>query len=171
MVSPFADYRPGLRLAFSGLCVVAGLVVGGLNFLLVRRFLLRPVDQVSRQLESLASGEGISATRLSLDSDDALGRLVLQFNALIDRLQGTLRRVIETVEAFVAHADESGKTAHELVANVDRKSQVVDGTATPLFRAAAGVAEDRGGSRPADGVGRRESHRGRRAGAADRRGQ
>jgi len=130
VVAPFADYRPGLRLAFSGLCVVAGLVVGGLNFLLVRRFLLRPVDQVSRQLESLASGEGISATRLSLDSDDALGRLVLQFNALIDRLQGTLRRVIETVEAFVAHADETGKTAHELVANVDRKSQVVDGTAS-----------------------------------------
>ena len=130
VVSPFADYRPGLRLAFSGLCVVAGLVVGGLNFLLVRRFLLRPVDQVSRQLESLASGEGISATRLSLDSDDALGRLVLQFNALIDRLQGTLRRVIETVEAFVAHADETGKTAHELVANVDRKSQVIDGTAS-----------------------------------------
>ncbi|MHB8834473.1 MAG: methyl-accepting chemotaxis protein [Candidatus Methylomirabilia bacterium] len=130
VVSPFADYRPGLRLAFSGLCVVAGLVVGGLNFLLVRRFLLRPVDQVSSQLESLASGEGISATRLSLDSDDALGRLVLQFNALIDRLQGTLRRVIETVEAFVTHADETGKTAHELVANVDRKSQVVSGTAT-----------------------------------------
>ena len=117
-------------LAFAALCVVAGLVVGGLNFLLVRRFLLRPVDQVSRQLESLASGEGISATRLSLDSDDALGRLVLQFNALIDRLQGTLRRVIETVEAFVAHADETGKTAHELVANVDRKSQVVEGTAS-----------------------------------------
>ena len=73
VVSPFADYRPGLRLAFSGLCVVAGLVVGGLNFLLVRRFLLRPVDQVSNQLESLASGEGISATRLALDSDDVLG--------------------------------------------------------------------------------------------------
>ncbi len=130
VVSPFAEYRPGLRLAFSGLCVVAGLVVGGLNFLLVRRFLLRPIDQVSRQLETLASGEGISATRLSLDSDDALGRLVKQFNAMIDRLQGTLRRVIETVEAFVAHADETGQTARELVANVDRKSQVVAGTAT-----------------------------------------
>jgi methyl-accepting chemotaxis protein len=130
VVAPFADYRPGLRLAFSGLCVVAGLVVGGLNFLLVRRFLLRPVDQVSRQLESLASGEGISATRLTLDSDDALGSLVLQFNALIDRLQGTLRRVIETVEAFVAHADETGKTARQLVASVDRKSQVIDGTAS-----------------------------------------
>ena len=130
VVSPFAEYRPGLRLVFSGLCVVAGLVVGGLNFLLVRRFLLRPVEQVGRQLESLASGEGISATHLALDSDDALGRLVQQFNALIDRLQGTLRRVIETVEAFVAHADETGQTARELVANVDRKSQVVAGTAT-----------------------------------------
>ncbi len=134
VVTPFAEYRPGLRLAFAGLCVVAGLVVGGLNFLLVKRFLLRPVEEVSRQLESLASGEGISATRLSLDSDDTLGRLVLQFNALIDRLQGTLRRVIETVEAFVAHADETGKTAHELVANLDRKSQVIDGTAS-LFAA------------------------------------
>jgi methyl-accepting chemotaxis protein len=130
VVSPFADYRPGLRLAFALLCVVAGLVVGGLNFLLVRRFLLRPVDQVSRQLEALACGEGISATRLSLDSDDALGRLVLQFNALIDRLQGTLLRVIDTVGAFVTHAEETGTTAHQLVANVDRKSQVVAGTAT-----------------------------------------
>lgn len=130
VVAPFADYRPGMRPAFSALCVVAGLVVGGLNFLLVRRFLLRPVDLVSRQLESLASGEGISATRLSLDSDDALGRLVLQFNALIERLQGTLHRVIETVEAFVLHADETGQTARELVANVDRKSQVVAGTAS-----------------------------------------
>ncbi len=130
VVSPFADYHPGMRPAFSALCIVAGLVVGGLNFLLVRRFLLRPVDLVSRQLETLASGEGISATRLSLDSDDALGRLVLQFNALIERLQGTLRRVIETVEAFVLHADETGQTARELVANVDRKSQVVGGTAT-----------------------------------------
>jgi hypothetical protein len=35
--------------------------------------------------------------------------------------------VIETVEAFVAHADETGKTAHELVASVDRKSQVIAG--------------------------------------------
>ena len=96
----------------------------------MRRFLLRPVDQVSRQLESLAGGGGISATRLSLDSDDALGRLVLQFNALIDRLQGTLRRVIETVEAFAAHAEETGKSAHEFIANVDRKSQVIDGTAS-----------------------------------------
>ena len=114
VVSPFAEYRPGLRLAFAGLCLVAGLVVGLLNFLLVRRFLLRPVDLVSRQLESLASGEGISATRLVLESDDVLGRLVGQFNALIERLRGTLHRVIETVEAFVAHADETGRTAHEL---------------------------------------------------------
>ena len=129
VVSPFAEYRPGLRLAFSGLCVVAGLVVGGLNFLLVRRFLLRPIDLVSRQLEALASGEGISASRLSLDSDDALGRLVEQFNALIERLRGTLRQVIETVEAFVVHADETGRTAHELVASVDRKSEVIAGTA------------------------------------------
>lgn len=129
VVSPFADYRPGMRLAFSGLCVVAGLVVGGLNFLLVRRFLLRPVDLVSRQLESLAGGQGLSASRLSLDSDDALGRLVVQFNALIELLRGTLRRVIETVEAFVAHADETGRTAHELVASVDRKSEVIAGTA------------------------------------------
>ena len=129
VVPPFAEYRPGLRTAFTGLCVAAGLVVGGLNYLLVRRFLLRPVDQVSRQLESLASGEGISGKRLALDSDDALGRLVLQFNTLIGQLQGTLRRVVDTVAAFVAHADETGKTARELVASVDSKSQVIAGTA------------------------------------------
>lgn len=129
VVAPFADFRPGMRLTFSALCVVAGLAVGGLNFLLVRRFLLRPVDQVTRQLETLARGEGMATTRLALESDDALGRLVLQFNALIDRLQGALHRVIETVEAFVAHADDTGNTARALVANVDRKSQVVHGTA------------------------------------------
>jgi methyl-accepting chemotaxis protein len=140
VVSPFAEYRPGLRLAFAGLCVVAGLVVGGLNFLLVRRFLLRHVDQVGSQLESLAGGEGLAGARLALDSDDALGRLVLQFNAMIDRLQGTLRQVIETVEAFVAHADDTGKTARQLVANVDRKSQVIEGTAS-LF---AGMRQELG---------------------------
>ena len=129
VVSPFAEYRPGLRAAFTGLCVVAGLVVGGLNYFLVRRFLLRPVDLVSRQLELLTSGEGISGTRLALDSDDALGRLVQQFNTLIDQLQGTLRRVVDTVGAFVAHADETGQTARELVASVDSKSQVIAGTA------------------------------------------
>lgn len=130
VVAPFAEYRPGLRLAFASLCVLAGLVVGALNFYLVRFFLLRPVERVGRQLETLARGEGVSATRLTLESNDALGRLVQQFNALIDRLQTTLNEVIEIVGAFVAHADETGQTARELVDNVDRKSQVVAGTAT-----------------------------------------
>jgi methyl-accepting chemotaxis protein len=140
VVAPFAEYRPGLRMAFTGLCVVAGLVVGGLNFLLVRRFLLRPVDLVSRQLESLTSGEGITGTRLALDSDDALGRLVLKFNTLIDQLQGTLRRVVDTVRAFVAHADETGQAARAFVASLDSKSQVIAGTAQ-LFTGLRGELE------------------------------
>jgi methyl-accepting chemotaxis protein len=130
VVAPFAEYRPGLRLAFAALCVLAGLIVGALNFQLVRRFLLRPVEEVGRQLEAVASGRGAGATRLTLESDDALGRLVAQFNALVGRLHGSLHQVIETVGAFVAHADDAGQTARRLVANVDRKSQVISGTAT-----------------------------------------
>ena len=58
VVSPFAEYRPGLRLAFAGLCLVAGLVVGLLNFLLGAAF--PPAARRPRQppAQSLASGEG-----------------------------------------------------------------------------------------------------------------
>ncbi len=130
VVAPFAEYRTGMRPFFSALSLAAGLIVGGLNFLLARLFVLRTVQRVSGQLESLARGEGAIGSRLSLDSDDALGRLVGRFNGFVERLQESLERVLQTVEAFVAHAAESGKAAGELGERAARKGQVVAGTVT-----------------------------------------
>jgi methyl-accepting chemotaxis protein len=132
VVGPFATYKPGMRLTFAAVCVVAGVLVGGLNFLLVRVFLLRTVDLVSDQLQRLASGEGAVVSRLDLDSDDALGRIVSRFNTLLDRLESSMRRVVEVVEGFVANAGGTGTAARALVDSAGRKTEIIEGSAILL---------------------------------------
>ena len=57
VVSPFVEWRSGMRIWFSLLSLVAGLAVGGVSIFLVKTFLLRKISVVGQELRESETSE------------------------------------------------------------------------------------------------------------------
>lgn len=68
--------------------------------------LVTPIREVVRRLQDIATGEGDLTQRLDVKSDDEIGQLATWFNRFLDKLQSTIKQVIDTT-------DEMGNTSTE----------------------------------------------------------
>lgn len=81
----FVDWRPGLRLPFVLGCLVAGMLIGIANFLLMRITIGAYLRDVSSAFDSLAAGD-LSHT-LTVRGNDELGKVAQDFNTMVVSLQ------------------------------------------------------------------------------------
>ena len=129
VVSPFVDFKEGKFSAFFLLCMVAGVCVGAFGFLLVRIILLRQVTAVSEQIGTLANGQGKHlASRIEFQSNDELGRLIDQFNRLIDRLQSTGMHIMDVADTLAAVSVRTRERTLTLAGGLDEKTTLMSGT-------------------------------------------
>ena len=82
------------------------LVLGFGIFVLVQKFVVKPVDAIRRELKDIAQGEGDLTQRLEILSTDEIGDLSLWFNAFIEKLEQLVRELKGNV---VAVGDFSGR--------------------------------------------------------------
>ncbi len=96
--APLRDqaFRTTLLLMGAGAVVVVATLIGGWWFM--RRFVLRPVERLSRASEALAGGD-LSA-RVALAGNDELAQLGADFNAMAASLQASVNE-LEEEERFL----------------------------------------------------------------------
>jgi len=70
-------------------------VVVGLGAWLVIRSVMANVRGVIASLQSIARGDGDLTQRVNVKSNDEIGAMIELFNGFLDKLQGTIRQIIE----------------------------------------------------------------------------
>jgi methyl-accepting chemotaxis protein len=90
-----------LKQSVAALVVVAILVA--VIWISLKIFAVRPIELVTEGLRDIAAGEGDLTKRLTLRSQDEVGRLSIQFNTFMEKLQG----IIQEVAQYVGRLNES----------------------------------------------------------------
>ena len=67
----------------------------GLGALLIIRGIMGNVQGVIESLQAIARGDGDLTRRVNVDSRDEIGEMIQLFNGFLDKLQGTIRQIIE----------------------------------------------------------------------------
>lgn len=132
--------------------VVIGLIsigVLGLGiFLLVQKFVVKPVDAIRKELKDIAKGEGDLTQRLEVLSKDEIGDLSFWFNSFIEKLEHLVRDLKGSV---VSVSDFSGSLsmlstnmkegAREVAAQVDSLTTEADDMNMVMNSVAAAVEQ------------------------------
>jgi len=96
--------------------------------------LVKPIQSVVSRLNDIASGEGDLTQKLEVKSDDEIGQLAQGFNLFLEKLQGTIGKIIVTTSniadttiaaenaiSVTRHSSESQFKEVDLVVNASEK--------------------------------------------------
>jgi methyl-accepting chemotaxis protein len=73
---------------------------------LVIRGTMANVRGVITSLQAIARGDGDLTRRVNVDSNDEIGEMIKLFNSFIDKLQGTIRQIIEAASPLAGMSQE-----------------------------------------------------------------
>ncbi|WP_428776059.1 methyl-accepting chemotaxis protein [Vibrio sp.] len=117
--------------------VTAELITGGVFVLLglglitaMARRIVKPIRLVVARLEDIASGEGDLTQRLEIDSKDEIGQLATGFNQFLDKLQVTIRQIVDNTHQVATTTLQSKSAAQLTRSSSDAQFREVDLVAT-----------------------------------------
>ncbi len=121
--------------------VLVGLLTTGI----LAKTLVRPIRQVVLRLEDIASGEGDLTQRLDVKTADEIGQLATAFNRFLERLQSTIREVVDTSRQLSDKAEHAKQGVAATRNSSDAQFKEVDLVATAaeeMTRTAALVVQN-----------------------------
>ncbi|MFB9327705.1 methyl-accepting chemotaxis protein [Paenibacillus aurantiacus] len=135
-------------LTFSITVTILSLVISALiNFALIRRT-LQPLSVVTKRLKGLSTSEGDLTTRLPVETNDEVGELSANFNAMLENLQSLVKTVMEKGEGvsqsalgFRSNMNDMSLAAHKATAFIQASVQGLQEQLTGYERNLVSVAE------------------------------
>ncbi|EXJ16849.1 methyl-accepting chemotaxis protein [Imhoffiella purpurea] len=106
-----------------------------------QRFVTRPLDEMTRGLEGIASGDGDLACRLSAKGDDEIGRACRAFNAMMDNFRDLIRRILDSTQQLATAADDLASITERTNAGVSQQRTEVDQLASAMNEMSATAQE------------------------------
>lgn len=92
--------------------------------------IVKPIRQVVERLNDIASGEGDLTQRLEVKSQDEIGQLSKGFNLFLDKLQHTIKEVIQTTEQVANTTSQAKASASSTRESSESQFKEVDLVAT-----------------------------------------
>ncbi|MFT7682308.1 MAG: methyl-accepting chemotaxis protein [Moritella dasanensis] len=92
--------------------------------------LVAPIKAVANRLQDIATGEGDLTQRLDVRSRDEIGELATWFNRFLDKIQGTIKEVIETSNAISNTSKQAEEIAEQSRQGCESQFKEVDMVAT-----------------------------------------
>lgn len=94
--------------------------------LIVIRQIMSNIQGVIGSLRAIASGNGDLTRHVNVESEDEIGEMIGLFNSLLDQLQGTIRRIIETATPLEQMSRELHRLTHGAETNAQSQQQRTD---------------------------------------------
>ncbi len=112
----FVEFKPGMQVWFTLGCIIAGIVVGGFSFMLVKLILLGHLRKLALACREVTAGR--FDVRVDVSSPDEIGEIVNGFNMMIDTLQELFEEVSGGVKNLLGVAGNLSTFSHELVETI-----------------------------------------------------
>lgn len=91
--------------------LITAVLIGVASY--ITMLVTRNIGRVVSSLQEIASGEGDLTKRIRQNSEDEIGTLVFWFNSFIERLQGIIKDVVNSIEPLTSVSRELGSLAHQ----------------------------------------------------------
>jgi methyl-accepting chemotaxis protein len=106
------------------------LLVVSIGSVLVIRQVMNNIQGVIQSLRAIASGDGDLTRHVSVESGDEIGEMIGLFNGLLDRLQGTIRQIIETAGPL----EQMSRELHRLTRGAEKSAHSQQGRTESISR-------------------------------------
>ncbi len=87
----FVDWHPGAKTWFTIGCIVAGLSIGVVNYLLCKQILLRRLRRISDVAHAISNRD--ISHECTIRSDDLVGEIISSFNLMTSNLRGMIKEI------------------------------------------------------------------------------
>ncbi|WP_330113994.1 methyl-accepting chemotaxis protein [Pseudomonas sp. JS3066] len=128
------------------------LLLVSLGAVMVIRQVMTNVRGVIASLRAIASGDGDLTRHVNVQSDDEIGEMINLFNGLLDRLQGTIRAIIETADPLeqmsrelhrlTQGAEESARSQQERTDSISRDIGTMAGSIQEVAQRSRQASEE-----------------------------
>ncbi|MDP4557786.1 methyl-accepting chemotaxis protein [Halomonas meridiana] len=125
-----ADLRDAIVFA-TLLAAILFVVVALVTFGVVRR-IVGPIKRTADAMGDIAQGRGDLTRRLSVESNDEVGNLAVQFNAFVSRMQDTLRDVRRSTVSVYHSAGEISRSSEELATRTEQAAANLQETSASM---------------------------------------
>ena len=112
----FVEFKPGMQIWFTLGCIIAGIIVGGFSFMLVKIILLGHLRKLAATCREVTAGR--FDVRVNLTSPDEIGEIVNGFNMMVDTLEELFEEVRTGVKNLLEVAENLSSFSHELVETI-----------------------------------------------------
>jgi methyl-accepting chemotaxis protein len=135
----FVNFNPGLQIWFNMGCIVAGIMVGGFSYMLVKIILLGHLRKLAWACREVSAGR--LDVNIDLDSPDEIGEIVNGFNMMTGTLQEIFAEVKSGVKNLGAVAGSLSSFSHELVETIGEQKGHVSNISAATNEATAMINE------------------------------
>lgn len=133
----FVEWKQGLFLWFAVGCVIAGIVLGIINFFLLKLILLRPLNRLAEVAEYISKKD--LRKRCEVESGDTIGSIVNSFNLMADELSGIVKRISNSAHNVVDVAQSLSDTNQTTVADIELQHESIKKISISIDQTAAAM--------------------------------
>ncbi len=142
--------------------VVIGIIIGVIMFLafyIILRTILRRMNSVTKLVEVLSTGDADLTTRLRVDRNDEIGRLVISVNKFLEKFHAimtTIKTSEETLgengKVLISEINTTTSTINQIAGNINLVSNQVKNQASSVDNSAITIGEISEGIRSLDSM-------------------
>lgn len=113
----FVEWNPGTKGIFIAGCIIAGIVLGMANFMILKLIMLKPMNRIATVANEIANKD--VRHECSMESHDTLGEIIQSFNSMA----GTLRTIVKDIISTSSSLNESASGLQETTSNTRRDAE------------------------------------------------
>jgi methyl-accepting chemotaxis protein len=113
----FVEWNPGTKGVFIVGCIIAGIVVGIANFMILKVIMLKPMNRIAMVANEIANKD--IRHECTMESHDTLGEIINSFNSMA----GTLRTIVQDIMSTASSLHDSASGLKETTANTHRDAE------------------------------------------------
>lgn len=110
-------------------------------YLLMRSMVLRPVDEVTRSLATIADGGGDLTRRLPTDSQNEIAALAHNFNRVMEHISDIIRNVVQVNEKVRTNVNKMSSATESTVYSTSQQLREIELVATAVEELSASANE------------------------------
>ncbi|WP_115720608.1 methyl-accepting chemotaxis protein [Gallaecimonas mangrovi] len=105
------------------------------------KMLLSHLDDITRNLDAIANGNGDLTIRLKVQSEDEIGRLAISFNRFVEQLHGIISRLKGASQQLLSEAEQSSIGSKHQNERIQRHQSEIHMVATAVTEMASATQE------------------------------